>query len=295
MISYPNCKINLGLRIVRKRADGYHDLETIFYPIYGLHDQLEVVPMEDTETDLPDDGIRFRQTGIVVDCPKQDNLIVRCYQQMRAQYPKIGNVSVHLHKQIPFGAGLGGGSSDAAHMAIMLNELYHLGMSKEELIQMVKPLGADCPFFIINQPCFATGIGDELHPIKLNLSQLDVVMIKPEVSVSTREAYCGVKKSGEFAHWVQAIQEGPCAQTAIAQEAYHNDFEDTVFPGHPILADIKKRLLDAGAQYAAMSGSGSTIYGLFQHDAEGRSLANLGLLDKDLASMVILYDSLAQR
>ena len=153
MILLPNCKINLGLRVVRKREDGYHDLETIFVPIYGLHDELEVVRAS---------SFSFVQEGIAVDCKPEDNLIVKCYRQMKANYPQIGNVKVRFKKNIPFGAGLGGGSSDAAHMAIALNELFALGLSTEELAAEVAPLGADCPFFIYNVPCYAEGIGEVL-------------------------------------------------------------------------------------------------------------------------------------
>ena len=184
MILYPNCKINLGLRVVRKREDGYHDLETIFVPIYGLHDVLEVVSAP---------TFSFEQEGIAVDCKPQDNLIVKCYRQMKAKYPQIGDVAVRFKKNIPFGAGLGGGSSDAAHMAIALNELFKLGLSKAELAAEVATLGADCAFFVYNVPCFAEGIGDQLTPIDLDLKGIRIVMIKPEEGVSTREAYSGIQ------------------------------------------------------------------------------------------------------
>ena len=184
MLLYPNCKINLGLRVVRKREDGYHDLETIFVPIYGLHDELEVVSSE---------VFSFVQEGLAVDCKPEDNLIIRCYEQMKAKYPQIGAVEVRFRKNIPFGAGLGGGSSDAAHMAKALNELFDLGLSKEQMAQEVRSLGADCPFFIYNTPCFAEGIGDILTPIALDLKGVRIVLIKPEEGVSTKEAYAGIK------------------------------------------------------------------------------------------------------
>lgn len=153
MLLYPNCKINIGLRIVRKRPDGYHDLETIFVPTYGLHDELEVIKNDEMSAATPlNDGLMFVQEGIKVDCPAEDNLIVKCYRAMAAKYPQIGAVSVRFKKNIPFGAGLGGGSSDAAHMAIALNELFGLGLSKAQLAEEVRPLGADCPFFIYNTP-----------------------------------------------------------------------------------------------------------------------------------------------
>ena len=275
MLLYPNCKINLGLRVVRKRPDGYHDLETIFVPIYGLHDELEVVlnPQIFKSSNLP---ITFQQEGIAVDCQPEDNLIVKCYRQMTAKYPQIGPVSVRFKKNIPFGAGLGGGSSDAAHMAIALNELFSLGLTKEQLVQEVRPLGADCPFFIYNTPCYAEGIGDILTPINLDLKGTRIVMIKPDEGVSTREAYSGIHPNPN------------------PFDRKTNDFEATVFPLHPIIADIKKRLLDAGAFYASMSGSGSTVFGFFKNDAEGTSDARLALFKKKFASMVLLDDTFGE-
>ena len=292
MISYPNCKVNIGLRVVGEREDGYHNLETIFYPIYGLHDTLEVTLMNEEEAKSCQKDIVFSQTGIAIDCPEEKNLIVRCYRKMKAAHPEIGAVKVRLNKVIPFGAGLGGGSSDAAHLAIMLNEMFQVGLSKEELAETVRELGADCPFFIYNIPCFATGVGEKLTPIALRLKGIKIVMVKPDVAVSTREAYAHVKNKGAFPHWQQAIEEGPLSQSPIAHQAFHNDFEDSVFVAHPEMAAIKRRLTDAGAKYVAMSGSGSTIFGLFQDNTEDRSLAQLGLLDKDFASMIIFHDTL---
>ena len=259
MLLYPNCKINIGLRIVRKRPDGYHDLETIFVPIYGLHDELEVERIQSTDrfTDRIQTDIVFSQEGIAVDCSPEDNLIVKCYRAMAAKYPQIGAVSVRFKKNIPFGAGLGGGSSDAAHMALALNELFSLGLSKAQLAEEVRPLGADCPFFIYNTPCYAEGIGDILTPIDLDLKGTRIVLIKPEEGVSTKEAYSGITPKGK----------GPDVLGALGKlgflenfDQFTNDFEATVFPHHPIIADIKKHLLDAGAYYASMSGSGSTVF-----------------------------------
>ena len=279
MILYPNCKINMGLRVVRKREDGYHDLETIFVPIYGLHDELEVVPA---------DRFSFVQEGITVDCSPEDNLIVKCYRKMQAKYPQIGNVAIRFKKHIPFGAGLGGGSSDAAHMAIALNELFGLGLSKEQLAAEVAPLGADCAFFIYNVPCFAEGIGDKLTPIELDLKGVRIVMIKPEEGVSTKEAYSGITITGEGL--------GDLGKLGILGklDKFTNDFEATVFPKHPIIADIKKRLLDAGAYYASMTGSGSTVFGFFKNDPEGRTDARLAALKEEFASMVLLDDTFGE-
>ena len=274
---YPNCKINIGLRVVRKREDGYHDLETIFYPVYGLHDELEV--------EIADE-FAFLQDGIEVDCLPTDNLIYKVYQRMQEHFPQIGNVRIRFKKNIPFGAGLGGGSSDAAHMAIALNELFQLGLTQKQLAEEVRPLGADCPFFIYNTPCYAEGIGDKLTPISLDLSGMRLVMIKPDCGVSTKEAYAGIKPKGS-SELFKVVQNG-----SELFKVATNDFEDTVFVAHPEIAEIKQRLLDAGAVYAAMSGSGSTVFGLFEHDAEGSADAQLRLLHEEFAQMVIFDDTL---
>ena len=288
---FPNCKINIGLRVVRKREDGYHDLETIFYPVYGLHDELEVEAIDNFELGIK--NFEFIQDGLAVDCKAEDNLIIKCYLRMRERYPQIGNVRIRFKKNIPFGAGLGGGSSDAAHMAIALNEIFHLGLNREQLAHEVRPLGADCPFFIYNTPCYAEGIGDQLTPIPLDLSNLRLVMIKPQCGVSTREAYSGIRLSDPS----DMPNLSDTSDLAVLLNHATNDFEHTVFALHPELADIKKRLLDAGAIYAAMSGSGSTIFGLFptlncQLNPEGRSDAQLRLLHEEFASMIIFDDTL---
>ena len=278
MLLLPNCKINVGLRVVRKREDGYHDLETIFYPIFALHDELEIQPAA---------AFSFTQEGIAVDCPPEQNLILRCYRRMREHYPSIGEVSIRFRKNIPFGAGLGGGSSDAAHTAIALNELFRLGLTREQLAAEVRPLGADCPFFIYNTPCFAEGIGDLLTPIDFSLKGYRILMIKPACGVSTREAYSGLHLSAEKHNQFSSSQICKFTNLQIA-----NDFEHSVFPLHPEIAHIKKRLLDAGALYASMSGSGSTVFGLFEHDAEGGTRADLRLLHEEFASMILLDDTL---
>ena len=286
MVLYPNCKINIGLRIVRKREDGYHDLETIFYPVYGLHDELQVEKAEE---------FAFVQDGLIVDCLPTDNLIYKVYRRMCERYPQIGNVKITFKKNIPFGAGLGGGSSDAAHMAIALNELFALGLTKEQLAAEVRPLGADCPFFIYNTPCYAEGIGDKLMPIQLDLSGLRLVMIKPNCGVSTKEAYSGIVPKGTCEHFAPLLKPLKPLEPLEPLELLPpltNDFEETVCKVHPEIADIKKRLQIAGAVYAAMSGSGSTVFGLFQDDAEGRTDAQLRLLYEEFAEMIIFDDTL---
>ena len=297
MLPYPNCKVNLGLRVIRKREDGYHDIETIFVPIYGLHDELEVSIIDGMSAASPlNGGLIFEQEGIVVDCEAEDNLIVKCYRLMKAKYPKVGNVAVRLKKNIPFGAGLGGGSSDAAHMAIALNELFELGLSKEQLAAEVAVLGADCPFFIYNRPCFAEGIGDQLTPIELDMKGIRIVLVKPDEGVSTREAYSGITRHPEVAGQIKSVlcQAKPVCTLLGEAGLFVNDFEATVFPGHPVIAAIKKRLLDAGAFYASMSGSGSTVFGLFKDDSEGRTDARLRMLEEEFASMILLNDSFGE-
>jgi 4-diphosphocytidyl-2-C-methyl-D-erythritol kinase len=291
MLLYPNCKLNIGLRVIDRRTDGYHDLETIFYPVYGLHDELEVT-CADTE------GVEFIQEGLAVDCKAEDNLILRCYHRMREQYPQIGGVRIRFRKQIPFGAGLGGGSSDAAHMAIALNELFGLGLSQAKLAEMVRPLGADCPFFIYNTPCYAEGIGDKLRPITFDLSGLRLVMIKPACGVSTREAYSGIVRHPEArGQLLQTLNESEKAQDLLRHypEVFLNDFEQTVFPLHPEIATQKKRLQDAGTLYAAMSGSGSTVFGLFEDHGKGSSLAGTAMTEQEASAMVIFDDTLGER
>ena len=282
MTLFPNCKINIGLRIVRKREDGYHDLETIFYPVYGLHDELEIVPSLD--------GLSFIQEGLAVDCPAEDNLIIKCYHRMRANHPQIGDVHIRFKKNIPFGAGLGGGSSDAAHMAIALNEIFSLGLTREQLAAEVRPLGADCPFFVYNMPCYAEGIGDELTPITLDLSGLRLVMVKPNCGVSTKEAYAGIIRHPEVEGQIKtALTEGWSFDAM--RPLLINDFEQTVFPLHSEIAEIKQRLLHAGAVYAAMSGSGSTVFALFDNTPESHS--SIQLLHDNFGAMLIFDNTLA--
>ena len=265
---YPNCKINMGLRVVGKRADGYHNLETLFFPVYGLHDTLTI-----SKTDT----FVFEEEGLAVDCDASDNLIVKCYRLMQSHYPQVGNVHIRFRKTIPFGAGLGGGSSDAAHTALAINELFELGLSKDVLAALVGKLGADCPFFVYNTPCYAEGIGDVLQPISLQTGAFRLVLVKPDTAVSTREAYSGItlhpEASGEIA---RALRENQPLEMMFP--LLINDFEQTIFPLHPELAAIKQHLLTIGARYASMSGSGSTVFGLFPKDSvvETQALSRYG-------------------
>ena len=291
MILYPNCKINIGLRVIGKREDGYHNLETIFYPVMGLYDVLMITAAG---------KFSFVQDGLAVDCPAEDNLIIKCYRRMQERYPQIGNVSIRFTKRIPFGAGLGGGSSDAAHTAIALNELFELGLTREQLAAEVAPLGADCAFFIYNTPCLAEGIGEVLTPIPFSLSGFRLIMLKPDIHISTREAYAGIRLSGDQPSLADLVKKDITPiDLSRHGDIICNDFERTVFPAHPELAAIKQRLLDAGAYYAAMSGSGSTIYALFEDDPKksektvtptDTTLADFGLTD--LEPLLIFNDVL---
>lgn len=283
MLLYPNCKINLGLRITSKRPDGYHNLETVFYPVYGLCDVLEV------NHSLRTDDILFEEDNHMLDVGAEDNLVVKCYRRMKQRYPAVGGVEVHLRKRIPFGAGLGGGSSDAAHMAYALNELFQLGLSRPQLAEEVSHLGADCAFFVYNTPCYATGIGDRLRPIGVNLRGMRLVLVKPDEAVSTKEAYRGIKPE-PLPH---LLREEGLEEISVADiAAFRNDFEPSVFEAHPVIRKVKEELLRAGAVYAAMSGSGSTVFGLFQNDAEGSADAGLGRLDEEVAAMIIFNNTL---
>lgn len=289
MILYPNCKINFGLRVIRKREDGYHDLETVFVPLYGLYDELEVDIVESRKSKV-ESHISFVQEGIAVDCPEEDNLIVKCYRSFAKKYPQVGNVAIRFKKNIPFGAGLGGGSSDAAHMAIALNELFGLGLSKAQLADEVKPLGADCPFFIYNTPCYAEGVGEKLTPVDLDLKGTRILLIKPDEGVSTKEAYGGISKHPEVAGEIK----NSLSSFRLHLSSFVNDFEETVFPKHPVIAEIKKRLQSAGAWYASMSGSGSTVFGLFENNPEGRTDAHLRTLKEEFASMILLDNTFGE-
>lgn len=253
MLLYPNAKINLGLNVVARRPDGYHDIETIFYPI-PLQDALEVKAA---------DHFAFRLSGNQLDCAAGDNLVIRVLKMLEADF-QLPEMDIHLFKHIPSGAGLGGGSSDAAFMMRLLNEQFHLGLSDDEMEQRLATLGADCPFFVRNQPVFATGIGNVFTPISLDLSGWTLVLVKPDVQVSTRDAYADVQPAKPATPLTEIVKL-PVEQW---QSLMHNVFEVSVFPRFPEIAAIKDLLLDLGAVYAAMSGSGSAVFGLFRQPLE---------------------------
>lgn len=250
MLTQPLAKINIGLHIVGKRPDGYHDLETIFYPI-PLHDTLEtqVLPFGAS--------LLFETVGINIPGNADDNLVVKVYRQMQQEF-NLPPVRIKLHKRIPIGAGLGGGSSDAAEMMKQLNAIFRLGLSANEMEQRMSAFGADCPFFIRCHPVYATGIGNVFHPILLNMKGLNLVLVKPNIHVSTAQAYAGVKVKSPATD-LRAVAAIP---VELWKDRLVNDFEDGVFAQFPVIAAIKQRLYDLGVLYAAMSGSGSAVFAL---------------------------------
>lgn len=250
MVCFPNCKLNIGLYITSKRADGYHNLETIFYPVMGLKDVLEVVPAETTTITLH---------GKTVAGDMHDNLVWKAYQLLKKDFPNIPALSIHLLKNIPMGAGMGGGSADGAFMIRLLNDYCALGLTNEAMISYALQLGSDCPFFIENTPQYATGRGEVMQPVAVDLSAYSIQLICPQVHVSTAAAFkMIIPKPAPFD--LQKLPEVPIEQW---KDVVSNDFEAPVFAQHPELAAIKEQLYAQGAIYAAMSGSGSTVYGIF--------------------------------
>lgn len=253
MITFPNAKINLGLNIVEKRADGYHNLETIFYPI-PVKDALElIVP------DAPEKKIRLIQSGIPIGSAAEDNLVVKAYKLLDKDY-NLPPVEVYLRKEIPSGAGLGGGSSDAAFMLKLINDTFKLNIPIEKLEEYAALLGADCAFFIRNKPVFATGIGNIFSPISLSLKDYGLIVVKPDIFVSTREAFANIKPSQPK----KSLKEIILSPVSEWKELMVNDFEKSVFPQFPEIGKIKEELYNKGAIYAAMSGSGSSVFGIFE-------------------------------
>lgn len=252
MLLLPNCKINIGLNIVSKRSDGYHNLETVFFPI-PLRDNLEFKEIENE--DVP---YRLVSGGVPIEGKPEDNLIVKVYLDMKAEF-NLPALELCLYKNIPMGAGLGGGSSDAAAMMKGLNEAYNLQLSAEDMEKRLAKFGADCPFFVRNKPAYATGIGDELTNCNVSLKDKFIVLVKPDVFVSTKEAYAHITPKLPAIPLAEAIK----LPIETWKEQIVNDFEQSVFPFHPELPAIKQTLYDMGAVYASMSGSGSTMYGIF--------------------------------
>lgn len=259
MITHPIAKINLGLNVVERRPDGYHNLETVFYPV-PINDELEVNISPPTLNLTPSIPCELTLEGIQIEGDIQKNLVVRAYLLLKQDFPDMPRVSARLKKGIPTQAGMGGGSSDGAYMLIMLNELCQLGLSKQQLKAYAARLGADCAFFIDPQPQYAEGIGEQLSPVALNLQDWYIGIVRPDIAVSTKEAYSLIKPKKPEHNCRQVV----CQPVETWHDRLTNDFEGGIFSLHPELGKVKQRLYDLGAVYAAMSGSGSALFGLFR-------------------------------
>ena len=253
MIFRANCKINIGLDVLRRREDGFHDLETVMIPVPELYDVVDIERIEGASV--------FEQKGLVVDCDVEQNLCMKALRLMQQLYG-IGEVKIILDKRVPFGAGLGGGSSDATAVILALNELFNLGLSEDRLVEIAAMIGSDTAFFVRNTPQLCTGRGEKMEPIELPLEGYYLAVAKPEEGVSTKEAYAGVKPAVPQVRLVDALQR-PIGEW---QGVVKNDFEPHIFVAHPAIAKLKKAMLDAGAVYASMSGSGSAVFGLFDKE-----------------------------
>lgn len=269
MIDFPCAKINLGLNIVEKRNDGYHNLQTVFLPVQ-LCDALEIKTMSEK---FPSDmNCDLKVSGDEICCNEADNLVVKAYNLLAADY-EIPRIHAHLYKRIPSQAGLGGGSSDAAFMLKLLDQRFRINAGNAELEKYAARLGADCPFFINAEPAYAEGIGEILSPVEITdntLSGYTLVIVKPQVSVSTKEAFAGI---------TPRMPEVSCREiVAMPIEQWKglltNDFEESVFTQYPELHDIKNKLYEAGAAYAQMSGSGSSIFGIFKTAPDNATIQN---------------------
>lgn len=251
MIGFANAKINLGLNVLYKRADGFHELESVFYPV-NIFDSLEI---------LDADELKFSVYGIEIPGDANDNLCIKAFNLLKAEF-NISNVHIHLLKNIPFGAGLGGGSSDAALTLKMLNQKFDLNLSDTQLETYAAQLGSDCAFFIKNSAQLATGRGEILKPIDLDLNKKSFLLIKPNFGISTKEAYANIRTNDKN----ESIEQIVLNRVEDWQGRLKNDFEEALFPKYPVLAEIKKQLYEQSAIYAAMSGSGSTMFGIFENE-----------------------------
>lgn len=251
MIGFANAKINLGLNVLYKRADGFHELESVFYPV-NIFDSLEI---------LDADELKFSVYGIEIPGDANDNLCIKAFNLLKAEF-NISNVHIHLLKNIPFGAGLGGGSSDAALTLKMLNQKFDLNLSDAQLETYAAQLGSDCAFFIKNSAQLATGRGEILKPIDLDLNKKSFLLIKPNFGISTKEAYANIRTNDKN----ESIEQIVLDRVEDWQGRLKNDFEEALFPKYPVLAEIKNQLYEQSAIYAAMSGSGSTMFGIFENE-----------------------------
>ena len=255
MICFPNAKINIGLNIIEKRSDGYHNIESVMYPLTGIvYDALEIIPNSED---------KVKVTGMKIEGDENDNLCIKAYDLIKMDYPQVPEITIYLHKAIPIGAGLGGGSSDAAFFIRLMNDTFQLGISWGEMHQYARQLGSDCSFFVSNKPVFAEGKGEQLESIKLDLSGYFIALVYPDIHINTRKAYSGVSPKEPTRSLENDIQNLPIGDW---KKFIHNDFEDSIFSQFPELKKIKERLYSSGALYASMSGSGSAVYGIFEKE-----------------------------
>ena len=254
MVVFPNAKINLGLNVIEKRLDGYHNIESCFYPI-PFTDALEVIESE---------TLSFSSSGIDIPGDQSDNLCLKAYHLIKEEFD-IPPVAIHLHKHIPIGAGLGGGSSDGAFMIKLLNEKFDLGISLDNQEKFASQLGSDCPFFIRNKPVYVEGTGSKFSNINLSLQGKHLVLVMPNIHVSTADAYAGVMASKPKSRLKDTLETVPFIKL---QHAVKNDFEGSVFQQYPELEQLKLELIEQGASYASMTGSGAAVFGLFDYKPE---------------------------
>jgi len=253
MIQYPHCKINLGLSIVAKRADGFHELETVFYPV-ALKDMLEINPAKTNQ------ATSFSNSGLAIPGDSNNNLCLKAYHLLKADFPSLPEIQMHLHKIIPMGAGLGGGSSDGTSALKILNSLFQIGLNQAQLLKYAEKLGSDCSYFLFDTPCHATGKGELLAPIDVNLSNYSIVLLHPGIHIATPWAFQQITPCKKD-KLIAAIIQQPISTW---QQELINDFEAPVIHAHPIIGALKNDLYQQGAIYASMSGSGSSLYGIFE-------------------------------
>ncbi|HEU0226944.1 MAG TPA: 4-(cytidine 5'-diphospho)-2-C-methyl-D-erythritol kinase [Arachidicoccus soli] len=258
MINFPNAKINLGLYVTEKRSDGFHNISTLFYPI-NLCDALEIIPNPDSRK-----TVTLNNSGINIEDSTDNNLCIKAFLLLKKDFPRLPNITCYLHKHIPLGAGLGGGSADGACMLKLLNETFQLQIKEQQLKDYALLLGSDCPFFLLNKPCIASGRGELLQSVNLDLSPYFVVLIHPKIHVNTGQAFAKIKPKQPHTSLEQIIQQ-PIEDW---KNLLKNDFEYSVFEEHPSIRLVKEKLYQEGALYASMSGSGSSVYGLFKENPE---------------------------
>lgn len=256
MLSFPNCKINLGLNVLRKRSDGYHDLDTVFYPL-PLRDALEVVRIPDADLST---GPLFSASGLPVPGDAESNLCVKAWHLLKKDHPSLPPVRIHLHKAIPMGAGLGGGSADGAFALQLIEKVCGLTIPQKQMEEYALQLGSDCPFFLINKPCHAGSRGELLEPVGLDLSGYRFVVVHPGIHVSTARAFAGIVPRTP----AESVREVISRPVSEWKNRLFNDFETPVFEFYPQIRELKEEMYEQGAVYASMSGSGSSVFGMFQ-------------------------------